>query len=497
MPTSVLRRAYLRSPRFRLTPVAAFAVLVAALAHGPASATPPPVAPAPVPGSTGSPGPIGGNFLTRLNRQNALFGDLFGIRKVLSKKGVTLTASETSEDLGNVGGGVRQGFVYDGLTQMDLQADLSRSIGLYGGTLNLSALQVHGHSLSAENLDTLQTASGIEADQTSRVWELWYQQLLNRQNTLDVKIGQQSLDQEFITNQNSLLFVNTMFGWPMLPSADLPSGGPAYPLSALGVRLRARPAPAFTLLAGVFNGNPAPTTFGDSQKANPSGLSFPLNGGVLAIGEVQYVYPELGGITYGDRPEPLARTIKVGFAYDSENFSDLAIDGAGRPLASPNSSGTPAIHQVNYFAYATIDQQLTQSVRDPYKNLNGFARVMGTPLGNENLIAFSIDAGLTLHEPIKRRRDDTIGLGMGYTKVGSGAAESDAFTGQYAGGFYPVRNGETFVEATYQYQYNAFVQLQPDFQYTFNPGAGLVNPNAPNRRIGNEPIIGLRTIIQL
>jgi porin len=492
-------RAYFVSGRLRLLPrlalAAAFIAALATLAAGPVSATPPPVAPAPQPDASGAPG--SGGAVRGFNRQSSLFGDLFGIRKALSKKGVTLTASETSEELGNLGGGVRRGFVYDGLTQMDLQADLSRSIGLYGGTLNLSALQVHGHSLSAENLDTLQTASGIEADQTSRVWELWYQQLLNRENTLDVKIGQQSLDQEFIVNQNSLLFVNTMFGWPMLPSADLPSGGPAYPLSALGVRLRARPAPAITLLAGVFNGNPAPTTIGDSQRSNPSGLSFPLNGGVLAIGELQYITPVLGGITYADRPQPLARTVKVGFAYDSEKFPDLAIDDRGLPLASPNSSGNPVNHQGNYFAYATIDQEIAQNKRDPYKILNGFVRAMGTPLGNENLIAFSIDSGLTLHEPIKRRRDDTIGLAMGYTKVGSGAAQSDAFTGQYGGGFYPVRNGETFFEATYQYQYNAFIQLQPDFQYTLNPGANLPNPNSPNRRIGNEPIIGLRTIIQL
>ena len=54
----------------------------------------------------------------------------------------------------------------------------------------------------------------------------------------DVKIGQQSLDQEFMVSQNASYFINTMFGWPMLPSADLPGGGPAYPLSALGVRGR-------------------------------------------------------------------------------------------------------------------------------------------------------------------------------------------------------------------------------------------------------------------
>jgi porin len=41
------------------------------------------------------------------------------------------------------------------------------------------------------------------------------------------------------------------------------------------------------------------------------------------------------------------------------------------------------------------------------------------------------------------------------------------------------------------------LQLQPDFQYVFNPGAGLLDPTMPNRRIGNEPVIGLRTIVQL
>ncbi len=56
-------------------------------------------------------------------------------------------------------------------------------------------------------------------------------------------------------SQNALLFVNTMFGWAMLPSADMPGGGPAYPLSALGVRAHVRPGNSWTLLAGAFTGN--------------------------------------------------------------------------------------------------------------------------------------------------------------------------------------------------------------------------------------------------
>ncbi len=57
-------------------------------------------------------------------------------------------------------------------------------------------------------------------------------------------------------SNNAAYFVNTMFGWPMVPSADLPGGGPAYPLSALGVRVRARPVDRLNILLGVFNGSP-------------------------------------------------------------------------------------------------------------------------------------------------------------------------------------------------------------------------------------------------
>ena len=131
-----------------------------------------------------------------------------------------------------------------------LQLDTNRAFGLYGGTVNVSGLQYHGRNLSADKLLNLQTASGIEADRATRLWELWYDQKFLEEDRLDVKLGQQSLDQEFMVSQNALLFVNTMFGWPMLPSADLPGGGPAYPLSAPGIRFRARPIDPLTVLAG-------------------------------------------------------------------------------------------------------------------------------------------------------------------------------------------------------------------------------------------------------
>jgi len=360
---------------------------------------------------------------------------------------------------------------------------------------NISAEQIHGRSLSTDNLGTLQTSSGIEADRSMRLWELWYQQKFLDEDRLDVKLGQQSLDQEFMVSSNANLFVNTMFGWPMLPSADLPGGGPAYPLSALGVRLRAKPDDNFTILTGVFNGSPVSNNSGDPQKQNASGTSFPLNGGALAIAEIQYAYPALGAMVSPDETKPLSGTYKLGIWYDTENFADQEFGTDGLSLANPSSNGNPLQHQGDYAIYAVADQMVWSSDELEDRTLNVFARAMGTPLEDRNLVDFSMNVGLTLHEPIPLRDSDTLGIGMGYAHISSRAAAFDKDTAFYDSGTYtPIRSSETFIEATYQYQVMPWWQVQPDFQYVFNPGAGTSNPNT-GERIGNEAIIGIRTNI--
>ena len=75
---------------------------------------------------------------------------------------------------------------------------------------------------------------------------------------------------------------------------DLPGGGPAYPLAGLGVRGRAQVTDNLTVLAGLFNGSPIPKNSPDTALSNPYGVSFPLNTGVLAIAELQFVFPGSG-----------------------------------------------------------------------------------------------------------------------------------------------------------------------------------------------------------
>ena len=446
-------------------------------------------------GSNLSEGGLAG-FTTGLSRRDSLLGDFLGIRSFLSQYGISFALLETSEVLGNVTGGTKRGFDYDGLTQMAVQLETERAFGWHGGLFNASALQIHGRNLSTDNLSSLQTASGIESDRATRLWELWYQQKFLDDDRMDIKIGQQSLDQEFIVSQNALLFVNTMFGWPMLPSADLPGGGPAYPLSALGVRLRARPIDSLTILAGIYNGSPVNNNDGDPQQVNASGTTFALNGGGLAFLEFQYSYPSLGTMLYADQPEPLSRTYKIGVWYDSERFADQQYDNAGLSLANPSSSGVPQTRRGNYSIYGVVDQMVWQDPEESDRSVSFFARAMIAPEQNRNLIYYSLNAGFNFKEPFRHRDDDTFGIGMGYTQVGAHSSNLDRDTILYTGSTQPVRGDETYIEVTYQYEFTPWCQLQPDFQYVFNPGAGLQDPNgAPGQRIKDEAVLGLRTNI--
>jgi porin len=481
-----------------------------AAGHAQAQDVPLPGGPAeqqsPVPGPSGAetpPAPAGGaaepGFFTGLlaPSRNNLLNDMGGLRTVLGTYGISLGLQETSEVLGNVSGGVHRGADYDGLTEMSLGLDTQKAFGWEGGIFNISALQIHGRDLSTDNLDTLQTASGIEADRATRLWEVWYQQSF-LSGALDVKLGQQSIDQEFMVSQYSGLFINTMMGWPALPSYDMYAGGPAYPLSSVGVRLRAQPTPALTVLSGVFDDNPPGGPFNnDSQLrgAEAAGAAFNLNTGALWITEVQYAInqPANGDMVSSNAPPSgLPGTYKVGFWYDSGAFPDQRFDTEGLSLANPASNGIPRMHQGNYSIYALADQMVWRPNPQSTQSLGVFARAMAAP-PDRNLISFSADGGADLKAPFPGRDNDTFGLGFGVAKVSAAAGALDRDTALFTDSNYPERTVETFIEATYQYQVAPWWIIQPDAQYVIRPGAGIPDPVQPNREIGNELVFGLRT----
>ena len=347
-----------------------------------------------------------------------------GLRPALDKVGVQLTILENVETFGNLSGGVKQGFETDGLTTVTLQMDTEKAFGLKGGTLNVSGLQYWGGNLTTNNLMVLQTLSDIEAPVGVRLWELWYQQKFG--DKFDIKIGEQSLDEEFIISPSAnSLFVNGVSGFPALPAADLPGGGPAYPLAGLGVRGRAQLSDSVTLLGGVFNGSPIPRDSPNTADKQSERRELPARRQGL------WRSPNCNMRTVRARRErpnadgPLPGVYKLGAWYDSYKFDDQQTDTIGLPLASPLSNGIPAGRHGNFSLYGVADQMIWRSKDDASRSLNVFVRPMFTPYPDRNLVSASINAGLALKAPLPGRDSDTFGVEMGTAWASSGASNFD------------------------------------------------------------------------
>jgi porin len=420
-----------------------------------------------------------------------LFGDMGGLRTWMDAYGVSLAATETSEVLANVRGGLRRGATYDGLTTLTLSVDTQKALGWAGGTFNVSGLQIHGRSLSQYNLGTLNTASGIEAPDSTRLWELWYQQALFNKR-VDIKVGQQSIDQEFLVSQYGATFIGAMFGWPGVPSYDMPSGGPSYPLAALGVRVHAQLTPSLSALAGVFDGAPQ-----GHDLNNHSGTTFNLHDSALYIGELQWSINQAADASANSTASSpgtgLPGTYKVGAWYNTGRFDSQRNDTQGVPLANPLSNGVAATYRGDYSFYAVADQMVWRSSTNDARNVGVFARIAVAP-GNRNLVSVSANLGVVMKAPFASRPNDSVGLGLAYIKIGNGAHNLDLDYRGYLQSPYGVRTSETALEATYQYQVTPWWLVQGDVQYTFNAGAGQ-NPVDATRPLRNTAVIGVLTTI--
>ena len=471
---------------------------VSLLAHQAAAqtaASAPPAPPSPASGDqAGEPGQWTGWL-----KRDTLLGDAWGIRTKLGNYGINIGLTDANEVFGNVTGGMRKGWVGEGLTMLTVGLDTDKAFGWEGGKFNISAMNIRGRSLSQWYIGNLQTNSGIAATPTTRLWEIWFQQSFFN-DKFDIRLGQQSIDQEFMTSEGSAYFLNTMMGWPMFPSANLYAGGPAYPLSSLGVRLRAKPGGGFTILGGVFQDNPPGGPFDDDGQLRGStrwGGNFNLRTGALVIGEVQYAVnqPEDGQMDTPGTRRGLPGTYKLGFWYDSAGFPNQRYDAAGISLASPYSTGVANLQRPNFSFYGVVDQTVWQPAdsSDP-RAIGVFARAMGGP-GNVNLISYSLNTGVTFKGFIPGRHDDVFGIGYGLANVSYGARGLDQDMRYFSGTPMPIRASESFVEVTYQAAVTPWWVVQPDFQYVWTPAGGVINPYNPAKRIGNAAIFGVRSTI--
>ncbi len=420
-----------------------------------------------------------------------LLGDPGRIRSSLAARGVAFGLLEQAEVLGNVTGGVRRGAAFEGLLTMGVGLDTEKA-GLWpGGTFNATAYQIHGRGLSLNNLaNNGNTVSSLEALRGTLLFELWYEQALFDKK-LSIRLGQLAADQEFMVSQYGGLFINHTFGWSTLPSADLPSGGPAYPLATPGVRIRYAPRDDLAVLLGLFNGDPAGPGTGSPQARDASGTAFRLRDGAFVIGEAQY------SVNGGEGAAGLPGTYKLGAWYNSQPFQDQRRNSFGVSLADPaNQPGTATAlgrsRRGNWSIYAVADQLVWREAGTKDQGIGVFARLMGAP-GDRNLVNFYADAGLTWKGLVPGRDSDTAGLGFGIARTSDTTSQLDSDVRVATGTNYPIRRHETVLELTYQTQLAPWWQVQPTFQYVFNLNGGVPNPSQPGKRLGDAAVLGLRT----
>ena len=425
---------------------------------------------------------------TGANYDGNLLGGMAGLRPAIAADGLTLNLTDTSEGLGNPTGGLRQEGVFDGFGFGSLTLDGGKA-GLWDGfSAQVSAWEIYGRGLTANALGNLHTISNAEADRALLLFELWAEQA-TPDGRASLRVGQQAADQEFMVDQNATLFINAHYGFPDLPSNDMPSGGADYPLGTPAVRLKLLPSDSVTLLLALFNGDPVPPgTPGDPQANEGGGTAFRTNGGALWFAEAQWARNQ------GKDATGLPGTFKIGAWYHSGYFADQRIGADGLSLADPASDGRPLLRHGDYSVYALADQTLWRPAGATDGGINGFVRIMGAP-ADRNLVEFSLDGGLTWKGIVPGRGDDTAGLGLEWARVGDEASKLDGDIARFTGEPYPVRRWEAVVEWTYQAQIRAWWQLQPDIQYVVRPGGGIAELDDPTVRAGDALVLGLRSVV--
>lgn len=354
--------------------------------------------------------------------------------------------------------------------------------------------------------------SGVEAPPSTRLFNLWVEQKLGTQANL--RVGQFTAAQEFMVSQNATLFLNATFGWPLLASTDLPSGGPAYPEATPGARITWLPRPDLTVSAAIFNGDPAGPGGGNPVWRDRYGVAFRLRDPPFAMAEVAYGYNQAKGVTdenpnqeggpdAGERGTAAAKpgwtalpgTVKLGAWAHAGKFTDQRFNDQGGLLAV--DGGQPLQRRGDYAVYGVIDQALWRAPECDDCGLNAFLRASAAP-GDRNPITFYLDGGLTYKGPQRSRPDDTVGIGFAFGRVSRRAAAQDRDAALAQGTMRPVvRDHEVVLEATYQVKVAENWSIQPDIQYVFHPGGHVPDPlSVAGAPIRNALVLGLRSILK-
>lgn len=414
-------------------------------------------------------------------------GDPGGIRKWLFERGLTYSFVLTSESLGDVAGGMRTGAVFQGKLETIVKADLEKMFGLRGLSFFANSFQIHNTGgIRRDHVGSFNTISNIEALPATRLSELWLEQSFG--DTFSIRFGQLAADAEFFISDNSVFLMTS--DWPSITAQNLPSGGPAYPLSTPGIRLKFDPNKQFTFLAALFNGDPSGPGPEDPQIKNRYGLNFRIKDPPLLMGEAQYRYNQEKTDTGS------AGFWRIGFWHHFGDFDSQRFDTNGLSLADPLSNGIARKLRGTSGIYGVVDHQLYRPPGgDKDSGISVFSRA-GISAPDRNPVAFYLDGGIVFSGMVPGRPDDKVAATFLYSSISRDAAALDRDMIAFTGIPQPIRDYELNLALVYHAQIVPGWTIQPAFHYVFHPGGNIPDPNsALPAAIKDAAVFAVRSVI--
>ena len=365
-------------------------------------------------------------------QQKTLLGDWNGVRSSLHKKGFDLELEYFGDFVGNVvGGGTKKAHAVNYL-EAEILIDAERWIGWTGARFFFLAYGLANTDPSVQ-INTRQTVSSIEATDTIKLFESWWEQSLF-EGHFSIKAGLYSLDTEFDFKDTANVFVNGVFGTGIDLSEMGPRGPAIYPLSALGVRLKEEWKGLY-LQTAVLDGIP-----GDPN--NPHGTQIVLNDddGFLIANEIGYKI---------DAPDHPRLHLGVGAWLYTTKLPDIA-----------DSTRTK---RGRHSIYGFIDLRLFSETPGNAQGLDAFFRV-GVADKEAGWFKRNISFGLAYTGLFPDRERDVLGFAVSSGWAGDSLRNVSRSNGT------PVEDEEVVLELTYIITPLPWLILQPDIQWFIHPG---------------------------
>lgn len=299
------------------------------------------------------------------------------------------------------------------LDNLDLQFNFTfERDGQARGNFFIYFLNSSGSDPSGDYIGDAQVASNIEANNSTRLFQLLYNQIF-RKGKLSILFGLHDLNSEFYTSNYAGLFINSSFG--IGPDVSLNAPVSIFNVAALGLRVKYLGPKNWTMLGAVYDGDPG------SSDVNRNGLKLDWTStqGLMSILEIQH------SLDSDSRME----IYRFGVWLHSGEFTNFA-DPIGPALSN------------NWGIYTSIDRRLN-------KRIQGFLRG-GVAAASRSRVPWHLSLGVNLPGLLQIRPDDIQGIALTVAGINNASPELTA-------------------EMIWQITINKQLVLKPDLQYIIHP----------------------------